>query len=85
VFENPSLWPTFGFPERFWDLAIKSFHLGDKTIYGRMDLAVTPEGIKCFEYNSDSSSCIIECCLIQGRWSHVRGPIPPKSMLISQF
>ncbi len=66
---TPSLWPNFGFPEGFWSHALSSFHLGDKCIFGRFDMAVTSEGIKCFEYNSDSGSCIIECCLIQGKWS----------------
>jgi glutathionylspermidine synthase len=53
---TPKLWPSFGFPEKFWNYALRSFHRGDKTLFGRFDLAVTSGGIKCFGYNADAGA-----------------------------
>lgn len=61
VLNNQSCWPYFEFPELFWGLALKSFSRGDKPISGRLDFSITPErGIKCYEYNADSASCLME-------------------------
>lgn len=74
VLKNPLLWRTFDFPEAYWERAIKSFQNGDKTISGRLDFSVTPEhGIKCFEYNADSASCLFECGHTQGAWANAVG------------
>lgn len=70
VLSNPSYWHHFEFPEAYWPLAQKSFSRGDKTLTGRLDFSVTKEqGIKCYEYNADSASCLMECGYIQGAWS----------------
>lgn len=74
VLKNPLLWRTFEFPEAYWAKAVKSFQNGDKTISGRLDFSMTPEnGIKCFEYNADSASCLFECGHTQGAWANAVG------------
>jgi glutathionylspermidine synthase len=70
VLSHPEFWPYFGFPEQFWPLAIKSFQRGDKNLSGRFDFAISSDyGIKCYEYNADSASCLIECAHTQNAWS----------------
>ena len=70
VLNNPKYWHYFGFPDIYWDLATKSFKKGDKPISGRLDYSITPDnGIKCYEYNADSASCLMECGYTQGAWS----------------
>lgn len=74
VLRTPLLWKTFDFPEAYWERAKKSFEQGDKTISGRLDFSMTPEhGIKCFEYNADSASCLFECGHTQGAWAEAVG------------
>lgn len=73
VCSNPSLWDRFGFPPSYWPLAIKSLNRQDKTIHGRFDFSLTPTAIKCYEYNTDSSSCLFECGHSQGKWSEATG------------
>ena len=74
VCRTPELWPAFGFPSQYWPRALASFFTGDKVISGRFDFSVTPEhGIKCFEYNADSASCLMECGHVQASWSKAVG------------
>ena len=74
VCRTPELWSTFGFPSQYWPRALASFFTGDKVISGRFDFSVTPEhGIKCFEYNADSASCLMECGHVQASWSKAVG------------
>ncbi|HBC57006.1 MAG TPA: hypothetical protein DCZ03_07570 [Gammaproteobacteria bacterium] len=37
----------------------------NETIAGRIDFAVNENGIKLYEYNADSASCLMECGKIQ--------------------
>lgn len=74
VLKHPELWPSYGFPEAFWPRAIESFERGDKTVSGRMDFSISDDGsLKCFEYNADSASCLLECGLSQGAWMTAAG------------
>jgi glutathionylspermidine amidase/synthetase len=74
VLRNPHYWPNFGFPENFWPMASRSYDRGDKNLCGRFDFAISPEyGIKCYEYNTDSASCLIECAHTQDAWSVAMG------------
>jgi glutathionylspermidine amidase/synthetase len=74
VLRNPHYWPNFGFPQNFWPMASLSYERGDKNLCGRFDFAVSPEyGIKCYEYNTDSASCLIECAHTQDAWSVAMG------------
>jgi glutathionylspermidine synthase len=70
VLSNPQYWRFFEFPETYWTMASKSFSRGDKTLTGRLDFSVSKEnGIKCYEYNADSASCLMECGYAQGAWA----------------
>ncbi len=75
VIANPFLWPSFGFPDAAWPRAFKSFHRGEPTIFGRLDfaLSVADRTLKCYEYNSDSSACLMECGEVQHKWSRAVG------------
>ncbi|KDO23658.1 hypothetical protein SPRG_11106 [Saprolegnia parasitica CBS 223.65] len=55
-----SLWPKI---RASW---AKSKH---DIISGRFDFALTNEGIKVYEYNADSASCLLECGYTQDAWS----------------
>jgi glutathionylspermidine synthase len=70
VLSNCGCHATFGFPPQYWPRALKSFTNGDRTFSGRLDFSVREgAGIKCFEYNADSASCLLECGHTQGLWS----------------
>ena len=43
------------------------------TISGRFDFALTPTGVKTYEYNADSASCMYECGSVQDRWAEAVG------------
>ena len=74
VCKTPELWPAFGFPSQYWPRALASFFTGDKVISGRFDFSITPEkGIKCFEYNADCATCLLECAYVQGSWAKAVG------------
>lgn len=74
VLNNPHYWPNFGFPAEYWPMAQRSFQRSDKNLSGRFDFAISPEyGIKCYEYNTDSASCLIECAHTQEAWSNAMG------------
>ena len=70
VLNHPELWKHFEFPPVFWEMAVKSFANRSETITGRMDFSITEKhGIKCYEYNADSASCLMECGYTQGAWA----------------
>jgi glutathionylspermidine amidase/synthetase len=64
----------FCIPERIWPrLRLSWFRQRNDIISGRFDFSVTPSGIKVYEYNADSASCLLECGLIQESWSKAVG------------
>lgn len=74
VCKHPEIWNSFGFPEEYWQRALDSFYKGDKVISGRLDFSITQKnGIKCFEYNADSASCLFECAETQDAWGKAAG------------
>jgi glutathionylspermidine amidase/synthetase len=74
VVENPSLHRNFNIPEKLWPKIEKSWK-NRKTdiISGRFDFSLTPNGLKVYEYNADSASCLLECGEIQNKWSEAAG------------
>ncbi len=57
---------SFGLPEKIWPLLmINWFRRKGDAISGRLDWAVTPSGLKAYEYNADSSSCLFEAGTVQ--------------------
>ncbi|MCP5180418.1 MAG: bifunctional glutathionylspermidine amidase/synthase [Pseudomonadales bacterium] len=60
----------FNLPEAIWPRIHQSWdNRRNQMITGRMDFALTPEGLKVYEYNSDSASCHTETGLVQGKWA----------------
>ncbi|OQS00676.1 bifunctional glutathionylspermidine amidase/glutathionylspermidine synthetase [Achlya hypogyna] len=60
----PKLWPRI---RRSW------FRRKPDFVAGRFDFALTPTGIKVYEYNADSASCLLECGLTQDAWAAATG------------
>ncbi|OQS05110.1 bifunctional glutathionylspermidine amidase/glutathionylspermidine synthetase [Thraustotheca clavata] len=66
--------PYFHIPKALWPKIQKSFRSSkNDTISGRFDFALTENGIKVYEYNADSASCLFECGHTQDQWSKVVG------------
>lgn len=70
VLENDHLLQYFNLPEvilpkirNSWDNRL------NELITSRFDFAVTPHGLKVYEYNCDSASCYMETGKVQGKWS----------------
>ncbi|KAF0716886.1 hypothetical protein As57867_002606, partial [Aphanomyces stellatus] len=60
----------FHIPAALWPRIQYSWtHHQDDTISGRLDFALTDAGIKVYEYNADSASCLMECGYTQDAWS----------------
>lgn len=70
VLENDALLKKFNLPPALWPRIHRSWdNRRNEMITGRFDFAVTEQGIKVYEYNSDSASCHLECGWIQSRWA----------------
>ncbi len=74
VIESDKLLDQFDIPEVLWPRLREVWnnkpHSG---IHGRLDFAISQRGIKVYEYNADSSSCLMECGLIQNKWAATVG------------
>ena len=65
---------NFRIPEKLWPKIRKSWYTRrDDIVAGRFDFSITPMGIKVYEYNADSASCLFECGYIQDRWAKAVG------------
>jgi glutathionylspermidine amidase/synthetase len=74
VLNNEKWLSHFNIPEILWPRIKQSWaNRHTETIAGRLDLAVGEQGIKCFEYNADSASCLMECGKVQGLWAKSLG------------
>ncbi|RHY25782.1 hypothetical protein DYB32_008100 [Aphanomyces invadans] len=60
----PALWPRI---RRSW------FRSKPDVLAGRFDFALTENGVKVYEYNADSASCLMECGYNQDAWAAVVG------------
>lgn len=70
VLREPALLARFGFPDALLPRIRQSWqNRRTHAITGRFDFAMTPAGLKVFEYNIDSASCHMECGRVQGRWA----------------
>ncbi|KAK7195946.1 trypanothione synthetase [Novymonas esmeraldas] len=65
----------FSIPEEFWPRIRHSWKYQQTFISGRFDFAFNNETreIKCFEYNADSASTLLECGRIQQKWAESVG------------
>jgi glutathionylspermidine synthase len=56
-------------PEAFWPLISESWHRGDASLYGRLDLSFDGRGpAKLLEYNADTPTSIFEAAVFQWTW-----------------
>ncbi|KDO30511.1 hypothetical protein SPRG_04413 [Saprolegnia parasitica CBS 223.65] len=66
--------PFFHIPSALWPKIQRSFRDNKRDIVsGRFDFALTEDGIKVYEYNADSASCLFECGHTQDEWSRAAG------------
>lgn len=74
VLRHDDVLARFNIPSAIWPRIRQSWNnRRNQMITGRFDFAVTPNGIKMYEYNSDSASCHMECAILQGKWAHYVG------------
>lgn len=66
---------TFKIPEELWPRMRHSWKYQQTFISGRFDFAYNNEThtMKCFEYNADSASTLLECGRIQQKWAESVG------------
>lgn len=70
VLEDDALLQRFNIPPALWPRIHQSWNnRRNEMITGRFDFAVSPRGVKTYEYNADSASCHMECGFVQGRWA----------------
>jgi len=70
VLQDEERLSKFGIPPSVWPKMYESWdNRRNQMITGRLDFAVTPNGIKVYEYNADSASCHTEAAIIQGKWA----------------
>ncbi len=70
VLAHEEVLEKFCIPKALWAKLHDSWnHRRNEMITGRFDLALTPKGIKVYEYNADSASCYMETGKIQKKWS----------------
>jgi glutathionylspermidine amidase/synthetase len=70
VLRNDALLEKFNIPRAIWPRIRQSWNSRrNETITGRFDFAVSERGIKVYEYNCDSASCLMEAGKVQGRWA----------------
>lgn len=70
VLQHPELLKKFNLPDivlnkirQSWDNRL------NQLITSRFDFALTPAGLKVYEYNCDSASCYMESGKVQGKWA----------------
>lgn len=69
VIGDERLLTRLGIPEHAWDLIAESRRRGDRSLYGRFDLAYdgkTPA--KLLEYNADTPTALYEAAVVQWYW-----------------
>lgn len=70
VLENDDLLRRFNIPAALWPRIKQSWNnRRNQMITGRFDFAVSPRGVKAYEYNADSASCYMESGFVHNRWA----------------
>ncbi len=70
VLEDQALLRRFNFPPALWPRIHQSWNnRRNEMITGRFDFALSPRGVKAYEYNADSASCAMETGFVQDRWA----------------
>ncbi|RHY05815.1 hypothetical protein DYB36_006296 [Aphanomyces astaci] len=64
----------FHIPDVLWPKIRRSWAISKHDVVsGRFDFALTSGGIKVYEYNADSASCLLECGYVQDAWAAAAG------------
>ncbi|KAF0687475.1 Aste57867_20784 [Aphanomyces stellatus] len=64
----------FHIPASLWPKIRRSWAQSKTDIVsGRFDFALTDQGLKVYEYNADSASCLLECGYTQDAWCDAAG------------
>jgi len=75
---------ALGIPPAYHDWVRHSWETDEHTIYGRFDLAYTPEtGARLLEYNADTPTALLEASVVQWRW--LQQAIRPRLTEADQF
>lgn len=70
VLQDDKRLAKFNIPAVLWPKIHRSWEdRKNQMVAGRFDFAMTECGLKVFEYNADSASCLLECGKIQGKWA----------------
>lgn len=70
VLTDDKLLAHFNLPEVIWPRIHQSWdNRKNQMITGRFDFAISEHGLKLYEYNADSASCLMECGKIQAQWA----------------
>ena len=70
VLAHPQLLAHFNLPRSILPKLRQSWENRlNQLITSRFDFALTPEGLKVYEYNCDSASCYMEAGKVQGKWA----------------
>ncbi|EAN88749.1 trypanothione synthetase [Trypanosoma cruzi] len=75
VLGSDELLRLFCIPEEYWPRLRHSWETQPHAITGRFDFAFDEDTqqFKCFEYNADSASTLLECGVIQQKWARSVG------------
>ncbi|WP_149981791.1 bifunctional glutathionylspermidine amidase/synthase [Pseudoalteromonas rhizosphaerae] len=70
VLQHPELLKKFNLPDAVLNKIRQSWdNRLNQLITSRFDFALTPAGLKVYEYNCDSASCYMESGKVQGKWA----------------
>jgi glutathionylspermidine amidase/synthetase len=70
VLRDDTLLERFNIPKVLWPRIHQSWNnRRNQMITGRFDFAMTPQGLKVYEYNCDSASCHMDAGKVQGKWA----------------
>jgi glutathionylspermidine amidase/synthetase len=70
VLHDDALLEKFNIPRVIWPRIHQSWNnRRNQMITGRFDFALSPRGLKVYEYNCDSASCHMETGKVQGAWA----------------
>ncbi|PIP79083.1 MAG: bifunctional glutathionylspermidine amidase/glutathionylspermidine synthase [Gammaproteobacteria bacterium CG22_combo_CG10-13_8_21_14_all_40_8] len=70
ILQDESRLSRFNIPKVLWPRIKQSWeNRRNDMIVGRVDFALSEQGIKAYEYNADSASCLFEGGYVQGLWA----------------
>lgn len=70
VLGDDDLLAHFNLPKAIWPKIHQSWdNRKSQMITGRFDFALSEHGLKLYEYNADSASCLMECARVQAKWA----------------